>query len=305
MPSTAFHHYLARLAGPATGPVTDSHSERKLWRDDEGRIQGKFFSCSLTSVFQPVRGIGGELFGFEAQAQSYAKQDRGLSVWRLLNNAASDNESIELDRLCRMLHVLNFFRQVPDPSATLMIDVHERLLAAISDNHGAVFRRIVDGLNLPANRIVLQLPSTGARYQWAIGCVIDSYRRHGFRVATRAANAEEALRQIGQLRPDVIRLDLHATGSADDLAELLDQAQSSTVQLLLSRVDTNDDLYKLAQVITPTDADQRGAPWLQGALTGEPSPSLARCTAAYPRQKIGQIVGKGLYIHQEAIVPMR
>lgn len=121
MPSTAFHDYLARLAGPAT----DTHNERKLWRDDEGRIQGKFFSCSLTSVFQPVRGIGGELFGFEAQAQSYAKQDRGLSVWRLLNNAASDNESIELDRLCRMLHVLNFFRQTPDPSASLMIDVHD------------------------------------------------------------------------------------------------------------------------------------------------------------------------------------
>ncbi len=301
MPSSIFHDYLARLSGP----TTDERSDRKLWRDDEGRIQGPFFSCSLTSVFQPVRGLGGELFGFEAHAQSYAKQDRGLSVWRLLNNAASDTESIELDRLCRMLHVLNFFRQSPDPLTVLMIDVHERLLAAVTDNHGAVFRHIVDSLNLPAERIVLQLPLTGARYQWAMGCVIDSYRRHGFRVATRAANTAEALRQLRQLRPDVIRMDLHAASSDDDLAELLDQAQSSGVQLLLSRVDTSDDLHKLAQVIPSAGLGRRACPWLQGALTGEPLPSLANRPAVYPQQEITEIVGKCRRIDQEAVVSVR
>ncbi len=267
MPSSLLNDYLARLGRHESG-------DSKLWRDDDGRVQGQFFSCSLTSVFQPLRTLAGEVPAFDAQAQSYAKQDRGLSVWRLLNNAASDEESIELDRLSRMLHVLNFFRQAGDTPPSLLIDVHERLLAAVSGNHGAVFRRIVDGLQLPQQRIVLQLPQASARYQWAIGFVVDNYRRNGFRVATRAASVDEALRQLAQLRPDVIRIDAHAAGSPERVAALLDQAEALGVPLLFARVDAQEDLQKLRSAAALSRSGAGDRLWLQGALAGLPSPTL-------------------------------
>lgn len=273
------HRYLSRLANGVS-------NEARLWTDGHGRVQGQFFHCALTSVFQPVRDLGGEVRAFDALAHSYSKEDSGLSVWRMLNNAASDDESVELDRLCRVIHVLNYFRQAGDAGDDLLIGVHERLLAAVSGNHGAVFRHILDGLELPVGRILLQLPQAGADRHWAIGFVVDNYRRNGFRIATHAADVDEAARQIGQLRPDLIRLDIHAAGSVDRLAHLIEHAASVGSTLLFSRVD---DAGALGSVVDALDASGTAAadgPWFTGLHAGAAEPWLD--TAAGIAQQTGR-----------------
>jgi EAL domain-containing protein (putative c-di-GMP-specific phosphodiesterase class I) len=111
-----------------------------LWADDSGEAYARYFNWTLNSVFQPVRSLqSGQILGFEAFARSYT-HDMGLSVWKLLDGAASDEESVALDRLCRMLHSINFFRQRPNVDADLFLSVHERLLTAVEGNHGLVFR---------------------------------------------------------------------------------------------------------------------------------------------------------------------
>lgn len=117
-------------------------------------------------MFQPLRACGsGQVFGHEAFIRSAADDQTGLSVWRLLEGAASDQESIELDRLCRMLHAVNFFRQPGAGAADLCLSVHERVLAAVSNNHGMVFRRVLESPGLPLRRIFLQLPPTPCRWR--------------------------------------------------------------------------------------------------------------------------------------------
>jgi len=68
--------------------------------------------------------------------------------------------SNELDRLCRLLHAINFYRQPQAFGQDLYLNVHSRLLAAIQHNHGAAFRRNLDTLELPHQHIVLELPSS-------------------------------------------------------------------------------------------------------------------------------------------------
>lgn len=263
MPFTTLNAYLSRL--PQGQREID-----KLWMDDEGRVQGQFFNCSLTSQFQPVCSLEGRLCAFDARSHSYSKENSGLSVWRILNNAASDDESIELDRLCRILHVLNFFRQAEHFDGALLIGVHERLLAAVSSNHGAVFRRILDGLELPIDRILLQLPHANPNHHWLTGFVIENYRRNGFKVATRAASAIEAAQQLMQFQPDLIRVDSRASGDVQALSEVIEHADALGTTLLFASVDREHELRGVASALDVSGTILTDRLWFTGNLAGHP-----------------------------------
>ena len=231
--------YLTRLSD-ATG------SASSIWLDHEGRAQGRFFNCTMSSAFQPVREIAGSagagdgrVRAYEGLARSVSAQDKGLSLWKLLDHAASDDESIELDRLCRMLHAINFFRQAdgtPDAAANadadLYLNVHDRLLSAVSSNHGHAFRRILDALELPLSRVVLQLPVATPQQGWLLNYVSDNYRRNGFRFAVNVDSAADAIAVLDRLRPDVFKLDTRVLHDTDGLLQLLARTRDAGVALL-------------------------------------------------------------------------
>jgi hypothetical protein len=109
-------------------------------------------------------------------------QDQGLSLWKLLDHAASDDESSSWTG-CAACCTINFFRQAADGGPDLYLNVHDRLLSAVSSNHGHAFRRILDALELPLARVVLQLPAATPQQGWLLNYVADNYRRNGFRLA--------------------------------------------------------------------------------------------------------------------------
>lgn len=223
--------YLRRL--PA-----EAGTHHRLWRDGPGQVHGTYFNCALTSVFQPVRRLAGaEPVGYEAFVRSTSEDDAALSIWKLLEGAASDDESIALDRLCRMLHGINFFRQSPGDSADLYLSVHERLLAAVSGSHGVVFRRVLVSLGLPIDRIVLQMPPARPGQQFLLSYVADNYRRSGFRVALNALDVADALRLLDRITPDVLKLDAREISSAAALDALAARCRLRGTVLLLKQVE--------------------------------------------------------------------
>jgi EAL domain-containing protein (putative c-di-GMP-specific phosphodiesterase class I) len=259
--------YLARLSD-ATGAATS------IWLDREGKAQGRFFNCTLSSAFQAVRELEtGSVHGYEGLARSVSAQDLGLSLWKLLDHAASDDESIELDRLCRMLHSINFFRQAdgaPNAEADLYLNVHDRLLSAVSSNHGHAFRRILDALELPLARIVLQLPAATPQQGWLLNYVSDNYRRNGFRFAVNVASAKDGLQVLDRLRPDVFKLDARELLDNEALLTLLRRSAEANVRVLFKRVESPQTLSLLRQL-----GDAAGVPLLaQGYLLDEPRAML-------------------------------
>lgn len=235
-------NYLARLPHSAT-------PDARVWVDGDGRVQGRYFNCTVTSAFQPVRELSsGQIVGFEAFLRSYSGQDSGLSLWKLLDHAASDDESIELDRLCRMLHAINFYRQADAGQQDLYLSVHDRLLAAVSSNHGVAFRRILEGLGLPRERIVLQLPAIAESQGWLLNQVASNYRLNGFRVAVNARNAAEALQLLQQLRPDILKVDAREIGDLPIVRELLQRAAAAGIRAVFKRVESRQVLQALGEL---------------------------------------------------------
>ncbi|WP_443114048.1 EAL domain-containing protein [Herbaspirillum seropedicae] len=237
----ALNAYLARVS---KGAATAS----PVWLDEQGRAAGRFFNTSLTSAFQPVRSFDdGQVIACEAFARSHSAVDDGLHLWKLLDQAASDDESVELDRLCRMLHAINYYRQVGEDAPELHLSVHARLLAAVNNNHGVAYRRILAALELPHDRIVLQLPVVTPNQRWLLNYVLDNYRRNGFRLGVSANSPLEALGLLDKVRPDLIKVDARELADPDSVALLLLRAAEQGVRIFFKRVESREVFERLQQ----------------------------------------------------------
>ncbi|MDL2355713.1 MAG: EAL domain-containing protein [Pseudomonadota bacterium] len=273
MPFPALDDYLQRLSAPAGAPGS-------IWLNADGQAEGSFFSCVLSSAFEPIRTLGGAgPAGFEGLARGVAAADAGLSLWRLLDHAASDDESVELDRLCRMLHAINFFRQAEAAGADLYLSVHDRLLSAVSSNHGYAFRRILAALGLPREQIVLQLPPVSTARRWLLNYVADNYRRNGFRLALNVGTVGEAADVLGQVRPAAIKIDARALHDGEEVESLLRLTQAGAARLIVKRVDSPASLAMLEQASANT-----GVPVsVQGGQVDAAHAALAGSTASAAR----------------------
>lgn len=224
--------YLSRLS-------RDGQACTRVRVDAEGRAQGRFFNATLTSAFQPIRALHGRgIVGHEGFARSYSEADHGLCVWKLLDQAASDDESVELDRLCRLLHTMNFFRQPEAAGRDLYLSVHARLLTAVDANHGNAFSRVLHALDLPLDRIVLQLPAVTTHQGWLLDYVADNYRRNGFRVAVNASDAVEALTLIERVRPATVKVDGREIAHDAPVLHLLEECERIGTQVVFKRVES-------------------------------------------------------------------
>ncbi|WP_298406994.1 EAL domain-containing protein [Janthinobacterium sp.] len=259
-------NYLARLSH-------QTQAGTSVWLDGEGRALGRFFNCTMTSAFQPLRELdSGKLVAFEGLARSVSKADEGLSLWRLLDHAASDDESVELDRLCRMLHAINFFRQGEAEQSDLYLNVHDRLLSAVSSNHGHAFQRILDALGLPIGRIVLQLPTVTPNQGWLLNYVADNYRRNGFRLAINVASVQEATGMLERLHPHAFKLDAGNLSDEQAVASFVTVCHAANIRVIFKRLDTPAALAALQRVAAIT-----GLPIVaQGYLLDKPLTALVQ-----------------------------
>lgn len=265
IPYPGLEHYLSRLYGT-------EQAGTRVWADAEGRATGRYFNSTLTSAFQPIRRLdGNEVIGYEGFARSHSETDQGLCLWKLLDHAANDDESVELDRLCRMLHSINFFRQPQSAGSDLYLSVHARLLAAVDGNHGTAFSRILKVLDLPQERVVLQLPVIVEHQGWLANYVADNYRRNGFRIGVNATDSLEALKLLDLVRPEVVKVDTRQALHDGPVLRLLDRCAARNVRVIFKRVENAETLDTLRGL-----AALSGVPiYAQGFLWDLPSSSLA------------------------------
>lgn len=243
MTYAGLNHYLNSLP---------TQSGSHLFAGKDGRISARFFNARLSSVFQPIRSsVDCRLLGYEAFVRTLSLNDQGLSIWKLLEHATTDDESVELDRLCRLLHAINFFRQTVMEESDLYLSVHNRLLTAVAGNHGAAFQRVLSKLDIPQKNIVLQLPAIVPSQRWAITHVAENYRRNGFRLAVHAQNIEQAFDLLERVRPDAIKLHLHSSLADKDVwlfEDLLRQAAQQACLIIVRKVDQLQAFHKLREL---------------------------------------------------------
>lgn len=234
---TPLSRYLAGLPGmPESGKL--------LWRDDSGQVQGQYFQCSLTSAFEPLISLGNrEVVAHEGSVRTYAADGIGLAAWKLFAMAADDESLVALDRLSRLVHAINYFSC--DGGHKLVLNVHNRLLVAVADDHGAAFRRALESLGLPLDRFVIQVPASANDDLPLLLHVVGNYRRNGFAVSLQASDPAEAGALMAHALPTWLKLDMRRTWTDRQLAGLRASAASAGVTLIGRRVESEESIERL------------------------------------------------------------
>jgi len=213
---------MSLVASNDQGKKLDGNSLRKLLRNVDNllpaspsfrvlagqRIVGKFYGATISTAFQTLRDpASGKIVAHEALARSNSATGTGLSPWGLFADASSDEHLIALDRLCRTIHALNFRAcGLSEAGGKLVLNVHERLLHAVARGHGTFFRQILELIDLPPEKIIIDIPQLLSSDVHWLRRVVKSYQRVGFGVAIEVSSALQAKLYATLLRPEWIRL---------------------------------------------------------------------------------------------------
>lgn len=234
MPSRVFS-FLDQLA---RNPETD----RRLWLDPGQRVVGRFLRCQLASAFQPVIDLDGQAsFAREALVRSWHQSESQLSPWSLFASAAHDDDVVELDRLCRTVHLLNHFSGRHADEA-LFVNVHGRLLAAVAGDHGRSFRRVLDALAIPPSRVIIETPESVCLDRALLAFVVANYRLNGFRISVSVGRAGDVPEVLGIVRPDYLKVDGRRISGVDEAAHLAALSAANGVRLIVQRIEARESL---------------------------------------------------------------
>jgi EAL domain-containing protein (putative c-di-GMP-specific phosphodiesterase class I) len=227
----------------ARHPETD----KRLWLDTEQRVVGKFLRCQLASVFQPIIDLNEQTsVAREAFVRSWHQTESRLSPWSLFASAAHDDDVVELDRLCRTVHLLNHFSGL-HANESLIVNVHDRLLAAVAGDHGRSFRRVLDALAIPPSRVIIETPESVCLDRGLLAFVVANYRLNGFRISVSVGRVSDVQEALGIVRPDYLKVDGRRITSTAEAAHILALAEANCVRTIIQRVETHEQLNTLRE----------------------------------------------------------
>lgn len=227
---------------------------------DTGAVAGRFLRCEVTTAAQPVVGADHRrAVATHALARIHAPSGGLLAPWNLFALAARADELVQLDRRCRMVHVLNHFT-APGPARPLLLNVHARLIDAVAADHGRVFRAALAALSISPARITIVLPPLAAADVDRQAQAIAAYRRHGFAVGLCADSPATALALLARVPVDLARIDARRITDPGWLASV-EAMRRRGIAVLAARIEREAQRQQ---------AIAAGAALLQGWLIGEP-----------------------------------
>lgn len=171
----------------------------------------------LESEFQPIHAPdGGQLHGHAGVLRA-----SGLSSRRRLAADAvfvlpdTDAEFIQLDRLLRTLHVLNYLTR--PQRGTLFLRVHPRHILGVPARHGFAFEEILRPCGLVPEQITLEIDSDAAQENAAhFSRALASYRARGYGIAVnQPAHRPPDFALLAALTPDIVKLAPGPAGSPE------------------------------------------------------------------------------------------
>ncbi len=248
--------------------LIQSATDYSLKRADNGWISGYFYQCEITSVFQPIFGIVAEkTIGHAAHIRSSTNDDAALWPWQVFSLAAKDEQLVDLDRLCRAIHALNYHFNHASKTDRLFVDVHPRLLESVKDDHGRAFENFLGLIGMETSRVVIEIPVIVNRNWKLLQHVITNYRSRGYQIAADySGNRSDWMAELGSLYPNFVRIEANDLVRHEAITALVDTIHRFGANLLVRDIETSGQLAA---------AIRSGADYLQGNLLGKSTHAIS------------------------------
>ncbi len=238
---------------------------------DDGGAYGNFGDLRLDSVFQPiVSGLDGRTTAHEALLRARSSTNVAVTPAGAFELPDTPAAVVYLDRLCRMVHAVNFFH-LGAQRGDLFLNVDFRhVLSVESGDHGRTMETLLGYCGLAPRQVVLEVIESHIDDLALLEQAILGYRRRGFRVAIDDFGAHDSnFDRLWRLTPDVVKIDRTLVVQAISnprarriLPKIVDIIHELGATVVCEGIETSlqDEL-----------ARDSGADLLQGFIYGKPS----------------------------------
>lgn len=255
-----------------------SEPTHPLQFDDSG-VFGRYRGLRLYSAFQPLFAAATRKpVAHEALLRARGEDNRTLPPAEAFGRANGPDEAVYFDRLCRMVHALNFFNQ-SGAVGDLFLNVSGSHLLSVTGGHGRIFETLLGHCGLKPTQIVLEILESGVDDLEHLQEAVNAYRSRGFRVAIDDFGCQNSnFDRLWRLTPDIVKLDRSL------IVQAVDNRRAR--RILPKLIEIIHDLGALAVcegIETPVQeklACDAGADLLQGFYYARPSPDVAVLEAA-------------------------
>ena len=237
----------------------------------KGRVVARFATLRLTSTFQPVLSALHPrlVMGHEALLRGYTGDGRALAPRTLLAAPMRSRVIVHLDRLCRMVHMLNYLRQADTVPGYLFLNVSTEHLLNVPHNHGWYFEEVLRRCGLTPAHIIIDVHSSAIQGAHAAQVVaaIANYRARGYRVAIEDFEPDQGdPDRLWRLFPDIVKLDCrHLLKHQGGLFRWVELFRHAGGEIIVTRVETE---------VQARIAYAMGVDGLQGRYFGNAEASL-------------------------------
>jgi EAL domain-containing protein (putative c-di-GMP-specific phosphodiesterase class I) len=184
---------------------------------DAGGATGRHNDLALSSVFQPLLDSATrKAIAYEALLRVSDKAGLPVAPDVLFRSMAENSGVVALDRLCRVIHSINFFSQAQG-DLSLFLNINGRHLLGIQKGtHGAAFETLLRYCCLKPSQVVLEILESEVDSLENVQIAIDAYKGKGFRIAIDDFGCRHSnFDRLWILSPDIVKLDRSLIVQAD------------------------------------------------------------------------------------------
>lgn len=240
-----------------------------------GAVEGRFGAIRFQSVFQPRVAMWSgrpHVAGHAASLRASGGANTGLDADKVIPvrdvfAAARDGKAVVyLDRLCRLVHTLNYLRQTGE-TGSLFLHVHARHVAGVATEHGRDFEQVLERCGLQPDRVVIVYTPSGNEDEDSLARIrhaLQGYRHRGYSVLLNtdgAFSVHQALKYAWMLLPNYVQID----------AGRMTAGSPRYPSSILSELGTLIVVSKVRTAIEAQRALARGADLLAGEYYGRAS----------------------------------
>lgn len=246
----------------------EHHSRVRTFILEDGKVSGLFGPIRIGSTFAPIRHADRpeQIAGHAARisvSTDESRQRHTYEIENLLTDAVRqpvDFESIiNLDRLCRTVHMLNYL-PVTHFDGVLLLEVDPRHIFGIKHDHGAYFEEVIVKCGLATRNIVISMTVNNfySLHPTQLLEGLNNYRKRGYRIALNIASLHAARNVrdlVSRLAPDYLRVnapkldravtDSNALPALENLKALADSVAG---QAILQQVEQKKQADLITQV---------------------------------------------------------
>ena len=175
--------------------------------DDQGAF-GSYRGMRMYSAFQAVFSSDTlRPVAYEALLRARDEENNAIPPEEAFKVPVTPEEATYFDRLCRMVHALNFFNQ-SGAVGDLFLNVSGRHLLSVDGGHGRTFETLLKHCGLKPTQIVLEILESRVDDLPRLQDAVDAYRSRGFRVAIDDFGCQHSnFDRLWRLTPDIVKLD--------------------------------------------------------------------------------------------------